>query len=195
MTKALSKSQKILAVMFELGEGESKPLHYEDIVVSAFRRHPQDFQLRGYPDFPDSSDLHKPLYAMKRDGLVRSASDKSFLLTARGVEVAHSLIGNAEAPRDRLTKREENEIKRVTRSQAFEIFQTDQPARILDTDFYEYLGASVRTPKGDFIGRLSIVEQAVAAHREKVNDQLSITLNSLHQWMVEHFRDEIEARK
>ena len=195
MTKALSKSQKILAVMFELGEGDSKPLHYEDIVVSAFRRHPQDFQLRGYPDFPDSSDLHKPLYAMKRDGLVRSASDKSFLLTARGVEVARGLIGAAEAPRDRLTKREENEIKRVTKSQAFEIFQTGQPARILDTDFYEYLGASVRTPKGDFLGRLSIVEQAVAAHREKVNDQLSNSLTALHQWMVQHFRDEIQARK
>ena len=105
MTKAVSKSQKILAVMYELSEGDSKPLHYEDIVVAAFRHHPQDFQLRGYPEFPDSSDLHKPLYAMKRDGLVRSASDKSFLLTARGLEVARELVGVEEAPRDRLTKR------------------------------------------------------------------------------------------
>ncbi|MBA2333654.1 MAG: hypothetical protein H0V90_01820 [Blastocatellia bacterium] len=195
MTKAISKSQKILAVMFELAKGESKPLHYEDIVVFAFKRHPQDFQLRGYPEYPDSSDLHKPLYAMKRDGLVRSASDKSFLLTARGLEVARGLAGAEEAPRDRLTKGEENEIKRIIKSPAFELFRSGQAAKILDTDFYEYLGASVRTPKGDFLGRLSVVEQAITAHREKINDSLSEALNALHRWMEQHFQDEILARK
>jgi len=195
MNRTLSKSQKILAVMFELAGGQSKPLHYEEIVVFAFRKHPQDFQLRGYPEYPDSSDLHKPLYAMKRDGLVRSASDKSFILTARGLEVARELTGTAETPHDRLTKQEENEIKRISRSPAFELFQSGQAARILDTDFYDYLGASVRTPKGDFLGRLAIVEEAVDAHREKINDRLSETLNALHKWMVDHFQHEIEARK
>src|SRR5439155_1747639 len=123
MNRTLSKSQKILAVMFELAGGQSKPLHYEDIVVFAFLKHPQDFQLRGYPEYPDSSDLHKPLYAMKRDGLVRSASDKSFILTARGLEVARELTGAAETPHDRLTKQEENEIKRISRSPALQLFQ------------------------------------------------------------------------
>jgi hypothetical protein len=195
MNRILSKSQKILALMFELAEGQSKPLPYEDIVVFAFRKHPQDFQLRGYPEYPDSSDLHKPLYAMKRDGLVRSASDKSFILTARGLDVARELTGAGEAPRDRLTKQEENEVKRISKSPALELFQTGQAARILDTDFYDYIGASVRTPKGDFVGRLRIIEEIVAAHREKINDQLSDTLAALHNWMVNHFQNEIEARK
>jgi hypothetical protein len=195
MKKAISKSQKILAVMHELSNGDSKPLHYEDIVVAAFLHHPQDFQLRGYPEYPDSSDLHKPLYAMKRDGLVRSASDKSFLLTARGLEVARELVGVEEVPRDRLTKREEAEVKRITRSQAFELFQTGQTTRILDTDFYEYLGASVRTPKGEFLGRLSIVEQAVVAHNDKMKNPLSKALAALHEWIVERFKDEIQIRK
>jgi hypothetical protein len=195
MNRVLSKAQKILAVMFELAKGQSKPLHYEDIVVFAFRKHPQDFQLRGYPEYPDSSDLHKPLYAMKRDGLVRSASDKSFILTARGLEVARDLIGAAETPRDRLTKQEENEIKRITKSPAFDLFQRGEVAKLLDTDFYDYLGASVRTPKGDFLGRLAIVEEAVAAHQKKINDRLSETLTALHMWMVDHFQHEIEARK
>ena len=195
MSKPISKSQKILAAMFELSGGQSKTLHYEDIVVFAFRKHPQDFQLRGYPEYPDSSDLHKPLYAMKRDGLVRSASDKSFLLTPRGLEVARSLVGEAEAPRDSLTKQEEGEIKRITKSPAFELFQGGQSDRILDTDFYEYLGASVRTPKGDFVGRLSLVDEAVRAHQQKINDPLSGALITLHSWMLEHFKDEIQARK
>ena len=195
MNRILSKSQKILAAMFELAGGQSKPLHYEDIVVFAFRKHPQDFQLRGYPEYPDSSDLHKPLYAMKRDGLVRSASDKSFILTARGLDVARELAGVAEPPQDRLTKQEENEVKRISKSPALELFQTGQAARILDTDFYDYIGASVRTPKGDFVGRMKIVEEAVAAHREKINDRLSDTLTALHNWMINQFQHEIEARK
>ena len=132
---------------------------------------------------------------MKRDGLVRSASDKSFILTARGLEVARELIGAAETPHDRLTKQEENEIKQITKSAAFELFQSGQAGKILDTDFYDYLGASVRTPKGDFLGRLALVEEAVSAHQKKINDRLSETLSELHNWMVDHFQYEIEARK
>ena len=132
---------------------------------------------------------------MKRDGLVRSASDKSFILTARGLEVVRDLIGAAETPRDRLTKHEENEIKRITKSPAFDLFQRGAVAKLLDTDFYDYLGASVRTPKGDFLGRLAIVEEAVGAHQKKINDRLSETLTALHMWMVDHFQHEIEARK
>jgi hypothetical protein len=58
---ALTKWQKILATMYDLCGGESKPLQYEDIVVAAFKRYPEDFQLRGYPQYPDSSDPRKQI--------------------------------------------------------------------------------------------------------------------------------------
>jgi len=189
-----SKPQKILSVMFDLSKGESKPLLYEDIVVAAFHRYPEDFQLRGYPQYPDSSDIHKPLYKMKRDGLVRSAN-KSFMLTPHGLDVARDLVGSPEISRDRLTKPEEHEINRILKSQAFRLFQENQNSRILDTDFYEYLGVSVRTPKGDFLGRVTTVEQAVGAHSTKRNDELSATLTKLHAWIVTQFSNEIQARK
>lgn len=191
---SLSKPQKILAVMFELSKGEPKPLQYEDIVVAAFQRYSEDFQLRGYPQYPDSSDIHKPLYSMKRDGLVRSAN-KSFQLTPRGVDVARTLLNVAGPSRDRLTKSEENEINRIVKSQAFQLYQADETARILDTDFYEYLGVSVRTAKGDFLGRLATVEQAVTAHRSKRNDSVSDALRKMHDWIVARFEAEIGARK
>lgn len=193
MMKTVSKPQKILSAMFDLSKGESKPLQYEDIVVTAFHRYPEDFQLRGYPQYPDSSDIHKPLYSMKRDGLVRSAN-KSFMLTPRGLDVARNLVGTPDTARDRLTKPEENEINRILKSPAFRLFQEGQPSRILDTDFYEYLGVSVRTPKGDFLGRVTTVEQAISAHRAKRKDALSAILTKLHEWVVAHFNDEIQAR-
>ncbi len=180
--------------MFDLSKGELKPLQYEDIVVTAFQRYPEDFQLRGYPQYPDSSDIHKPLYSMKRDGLVRSAN-KSFLLTPHGLDVARNLVGAPDIARDRLTKPEENEINRILKSQVFRLFQEGQTSRILDTDFYEYLGVSVRTPKGDFLGRVATVEEAVAAHRAKRKDELTAVLTRLHEWVVIHFNDEIQARR
>ncbi len=192
--RPISKPQKILSVMFDLAKGESKPLLYEDIVVSAFQRYPEDFQLRGYPQFPDSSDIHKPLYSMKQDGLVRSAN-KSFLLTPHGLDVARDLLGVVDAHRDRLTKPEENEINRILKSQAFQLFQEGQSRRILDTDFYEYLGVSVRTPKSDFLGRISNVDQAISAHAAKRNDAVSAALQKLNDWLIAHFQDEIKTRK
>ena len=192
--KILSRPEKILSVMFALSKGESKALQYEDIVVAAFRRFPEDFQLRGYPQYPDSSDIHKPLYKMKRDGLVRSAN-KSFMLTPLGLDTSRNLVGAVEAVRDRLTKPEENEIQRILKSQAFRLFQEGQPGQILDTDFYEYFGVSVRTPKGDFLGRVSTVEQAVAAHQSKRNDQVSAALTRLQEWIVGRFGEEIQTRR
>src|SRR2546426_10897847 len=118
----LSKPQKILTVMFDLCEGEPKALQYEDIVVSAFKQYPEDFQLRGYPQYPDSSDVHKPLYEMKQQGLLRSAN-KTFELTARGLEIASQLVHSERENKDRLTKLEENEISRIANSAAFKLFQ------------------------------------------------------------------------
>ena len=105
------------------------------------------------------------------------------------------MAGVPDTARDRLTKPEENEINRILKSQAFQLFQEGQMARILDTDFYDYLGVSVRTPKGDFLGRVATVAQAVSAHSNKRNDKISEALAKVHEWIVARFNDEIQARK
>ena len=192
--KTLSKPQKILAVMNDLGQGKTRALSYEDIVVKAFQRYPEDFQLRGYPQYPDSSDVHKPLYEMKRQGLVRAAN-KTFELTAQGVETARRLSHAPASDKDRLTKAEEQEITRIVSSAAFNFFQTGKVVAILDTDFYEYLGVTVRTGGGDFQGRLANVTQAVKAHAEKRRDELSAVLTKLHAFLIDKFHGEISERK
>jgi hypothetical protein len=190
----LTKPQKILAVMYDLCKGRAQPLLYEDIVVAAYKRYPEDFQLRGYPQYPDSSDIHKPLYLMKQRGYILAAN-KMFELTQRGIEVAQNLMHSDLSDKDRLTKQEEHEIDRIIKSAAFRLFQQKQEGSILDTDFYEYLGVTVRTAKGDFRGRLSNVEHAVQAHTEKRRDALSEQLGHLHKFLTTKFRQEIEARK
>jgi hypothetical protein len=169
-------------------------LQYEDIVVAAFKHYPEDFQLRGYPQYPDSSDVHKPLYEMKQQGLLRSAN-KTFELTARGLEVAAKLMHSETENKDRLTKLEESEINRIVSSAAFGLFQEGRRDSILDTDFYEYLGVTVRTSRANCLGRLSNVEHAVAAHEQKRADKLSQALRALHDFLLSKFRNDIEARK
>lgn len=192
--RALSKPQRILAVMFDLCNGKPKALSYEDIVVAAFKRYPEDFQLRGYPEYPDSSDIHKPLYEMKRAGLIRAAN-KTFELTPQGLETAHQLLHSETGDRDRLTKAEEHEINRIISSAAFRLFQDGLRESILDTDFYEYLGVTVRTSKGNFLGRLRNVEQAVQAHIDKRDDGFSKALKELHEYLMAKFEEELDARK
>jgi hypothetical protein len=192
--QALSKPQKILAVMYELCQGETTAVQYEDIVVAAFKRYPEDFQLRGYPEYPDSSDVHKPLYEMKQHGLLRSAN-KTFELTARGLEVASRLMHSEQKNKDRLTKLEENEMSRIVGSAAFKLFQEGRSEAILDTDFYEYLGVTVRTSRANCLGRLSNVEHAITAHEKKRADGLSPVVRALHEFLLSMFKAEIEARK
>lgn len=192
--QALSRPQKILAVMYELCQGDATALQYEDIVVAAFKRYPEDFQLRGYPQYPDSSDVHKPLYEMKQQGLLRSAN-KTFELTARGLEVASRLVHSEHGNKDRLSKLEENEINRMVTSAAFKLFQDGRKESILDTDFYEYLGVTVRTSRANCLGRLSNVEHAIGAHEQKRADGLSAALRALHEFLLLKFKPEIETRK
>jgi hypothetical protein len=192
--QALSKPQKILAVMFDLCRGEHRALQYEDIVVAAFKRYPEDFQLRGYPQYPDSSDIHKPLYEMKSQGLLRSAN-KTFELTQRGLEVASKLVHPKAEDKSRLTKQEENEINRILNSAAFKLFREGRKESVLDTDFYEYLGITVRTPRADCYGRLNNVEYAIAAHGTKRADDFSPLLRSLHDFLISKFKSEIDLRK
>lgn len=190
--KSLSKPQKILAVMHELCGGELRPLQYEDIVVAAYRRYREDFQLRGYPEYPDSSDIHKPLYEMKRQGLVRSAN-KMFELTSRGFEVASQLGHGDSQSKDRLTKPEEQEIQRITGAAAFTLFESGKQDQILDTDFYTFLGVSVRTSPNEIRGRLANVEHAIKAHKAKRNDEVSAALLRLHEFLLSKFRPEIDS--
>jgi len=191
----MTKPEKILFVMYQLSDHTSKPLLYEDIVVRAFHTFPKDFQLRGYPEYPDSSDIHKPLYAMKKRGLVRSAN-KSFELTQSGLEAASQLVeGEPDSQGVRLTKSEEREIRRILNSASWQLFRSDAGDKILDTDFYEYLGVSVRTSKNDFVGRLSAVSSAVESFASKEQGETAKSLTELHKFLTERFQDEIQMRR
>jgi hypothetical protein len=163
---------KILIANFKLGP---EKLHsYEDIVVSAFRLFPTEtrFQMRGYPEYPDSSDIHKPLYVkLKAAGYV-TARDKKFGLTPQGTRVAQALAeagtagaGGTAGVSLRAGRETGEELRRLLRTEAVRRFQAGDFSSVIDTDFHEFFGTSVRTANRDFQGRLARVAESVKEAR------------------------------
>jgi hypothetical protein len=90
----------LLRSIYEVAEGTTRPVAYEDVVVVAWKLFPREFGLRGYVEkYPDSSELHRPLYgALERERLVRVHRYK-LALTECGLAAAERLreLDGAEA--------------------------------------------------------------------------------------------------
>ena len=210
----IPRPEKILLAMLQLSGGTNRALEYEDIVVKSWELFPEDFGLRKYVrEHPDASDIHKPLYGpLKERGFVLSGNkqakgNKMFKLTERGVAYAQELEklrrGNlgfeqlrvpATTP-DRLSRDKEAELKRIAETDAFGLFATGQREKILDTDFYSYLAATVRTERREFLGRLQTVGEAVAAGERLGTNEKHKIAAELHRFVCEKFAKIIERKK
>ena len=194
-----TRPEKILVAIFKLSKGTTKPCRYEDIVVKSFEIFPQDFQLRGHPQYPDSSDIHKPLYGpLKKHGLVRAAN-KMFSLTEKGLtrakELGAVINGNGGSDAKRLTRDVVQEINRLRATTAVRMFLEGKQDKILDTDFYAYLGSTVRTERNDFLGRLHAVGEAVKTAARLDAQPLHLKLKELHGFLLENFRGVVSQRQ
>ncbi len=201
----LTRAQKILLVLFRLSKGTKKQIRFEDIAVKAYKTFRAEFQLKGYPQYPDTGDIvHKPLYSdLKKKGYVLSGN-KYFSLTPKGIEFAKNLINlsglsfstNSTADKDfvKLTTDQAKEIERIRDSAAFGLFLSDKKEEIIDIDFYSYLGVTARTNKYDFIGRLSTVEDAIDATKNK-NATLYKEIYTCHSYLLNRFKSNLDYVK
>lgn len=184
--------------MYSLAKGTIQPCRYEDIVVKAFELFPTDFQLRGYPQYPDSSDIHKPLYGpLKRQGLVKAAN-KMFCLTDKGLTRAKVLTQLKKesqlAQIERITRDVAHEIERLQTTNAWKLYLEGNQDKILDTDFYVFLGVTVRTDKNGFLGRLRSVEEAVKTVVKADPQPIHLKLGDLCNFLFVKFDSIIKRR-
>lgn len=183
----LSRAEKILLFLYELGKGQAIKTRYEDIVVGVFKKYPHDFHLKGYTEFPDSGDtVHKPLYDFKKKGYINAAS-KVFVLTERGLELAKSLTGKSDASArtgDRLSRSTETEVARVKALEGFELFLKSESNKLSDDDFYNYLGVTVRTPKAAFQGRLETMNAVKKELQNHLGDPLHLKITEYHDLLL-----------
>lgn len=199
----LTRSQKILISLYELSDGTNKQVRFEDIAVKAYNNFKADFQLRGYPQYPETGDIiHKPLYSeLKKGGYVLSGN-KYFSLTPKGIVYAEKILSlsgsgtgqNKTSSYVKLTADQQKELDRLKSSKAVELFLNGKKEEILDIDFYSYLEVTVRTNKYDFLGRLSTVEDAISATKGK-SDALYKKLQECHQYLLNRFKENIDFVK
>jgi len=196
----LSRAEKLLSVMYEMNKAGGS-LKFEDIVVNAFKKFPEDFHLRGYQEFPDSGDLvHKPLYDFRKKGFLE-ANNKVFAFTERGLSFAKQIFeiteGRTVKSAPRFSRYAEKEINRIRSTEGFSLFVRGENEKINDTDFYSYLGVTPRTSKNDFLGRLSTVTAAVDELKEnkessdsdkKILDYHRFLLDEKFKNIVEYFK-------
>lgn len=195
---SLSRGEKIIYVLYQLSGKSRKSIRYEDIVVKAFEIYPDDFHLKGYPQYPESGDLvHKPLYDFKKKGLL-VAGNKMFALTEKGLVAAEriesAITGKTVSNTERVTRDIEKEVSRVSKTPGFALFVNGEAENIVDTDFFEYIGATVRTSRNDFIGRLNTLSDVVKATKDKKNP-IYTKLTEYHEFMVNKFDDVIQYKK
>jgi len=123
--KRLNKAEMTLIAMYRAGKASIEKLPYEEIVLCAWKEFPEAFSLRNYPDHPDASDVHKPLYSVLiAKGLAVSLGNKVFRLTEAGLLRAERLVGVVSTQyrgvSERLSRPEEMLFQHVLGTRAFE---------------------------------------------------------------------------
>ena len=196
----LSRANKILLTMYELSKKKKKNLKFEDIVVALFKKYRDEFHLPGYPQYPDSENVNKAIYShLRRSGLVNYAN-KIFSLTDKGFAFVKNLqkgINNKKLiSLIKLPRFIENEIFRIKNLEGFKLFIKGEIARVLDTDFYSYLGVSVRSEKDEFLGRLTTLNDVVnelkkMAQKGIIHEQII----SYHKFILNKFKQIIDYYK
>ncbi len=157
----LSKRDKLLVAIYEMSSGKQNTLKYEDIFVRAFKKYPDDFHLRGYREYPDTGDsTQRPLYNLRKDGFIQ-VHNKFVILTEKGKTYAKQIMSTkprfSKKSLEKLSRDIMSEIDRIKNTDAFQLFVTDKKEQIVDTDFFTYLGTTVRTERTDFRARIKTI--------------------------------------
>lgn len=193
----LLKQHKILLVLSELSKNEKKNLKFEDIAVALFRRFPDDFHLKGYKQYPDSGDsIKRPLYTFRDSGII-NVRNMIFSLTDKGFDVAQKIkmmaVGKRIMQRENFDRYIEKEILRVRNLCSFKLYIEKRFDEILDTDFFDYLGTSVKASRMEFKSRFNVMSDLANILKSQKERQYKI-LSEFHNFMFKKFHKELDYK-
>jgi len=166
----------MLLFIYEHGNGKKIRVRYEEIVVGLFKKYPEDFHLKGYPEYPDSGDgMHQPLYLFKKNGHI-TGMNKIFTLTDSGLDLAKNLkdktVGKSIDTTNRVSRNTSIEVSRINSQEGFSLFISGSEEKVSENDFYIYLGVTVRTPRNLFSGRLETMKIVIVELKQEKSSKL-----------------------
>ncbi len=197
----LSKRDKILLMIYTLAKSQKKGIKFENIVVALFKKYRSEFHLPGYLEYPDSEAVNKAIYSSLRiNGLV-NYGNKIFTLTDKGLEYAMLLkkrISNIKVSSPfKLIRSSENEILRIKKLDGFVLFSNNKYENINDTDFYSYLGISVKTNSDQILGRVKTMEDVINELKKNKKDKSKndLLVIKYHGFILKKFEDLLKFYK
>lgn len=191
--REIPNREKILVVIYGILSKQANMVKYEDLAVRTFKQYPE-FQLRGYPEYPDTEHISKRLYDLRKEGLIK-VHNKFISLTEKGKTYAEQIMkAKPRFPKkssQKLGRDVMGEIGRIKNTDAFQLFVTGKKEQIVDTDFFVYLGTTVRTERTDFKARIKTIQDVIEAI--KTNDEYKTTVD-LHNYLFEKFKGVIKTK-
>lgn len=175
---------------------QKSSLKYEDVYVKAFKKYPVDFQLRGYPAYPDTELMSKKIYDLRKNGFIQ-VHKKFISITEKGRTFAEKLMDSRTNTSDKddimktLSRDIINQLDRIKNTEAFHLFVTDKKDQIVDTDFFGYLGTTVRSERTNFKARVKTVQDAIEKIKAISDYEMVV---KLHSYLFDKFKDLIKTK-
>lgn len=194
MKKRLSKKDMTIITLFKMSDGKKKMVHYEDLLVQTFRSFKKDFQLKRYPDYPDSDVFRYIVYfQLKPAGLIRIAQ-KQIMITDLGIKESNKLLDNNVQNLEQNYARVTNEVMRLFSLAGYKMFLKNQLDKIIDQDFYDFFKSSVRTKPLELLGNISQVSDTIKEYK-KTNKKVGSQLVKYSEYLKKQFMHIYEGVK
>jgi len=155
-----------------------KEINTEDIVAACFLLFPKRFQLRTYPQWPDSEVVGKRWVDCRHRGLILGKTATGFSLTPKGVALAEKVSEQLTGKRPHFTRQGLNKVsgeKRtragrfvdsLEKSDAYKLYSSQgERANISEFDFRSMLLCTMESSASTLRGNLEQFKQYVAVYQ------------------------------
>jgi hypothetical protein len=213
----LSKAEKLLVAACLLSSDGQTVFSAEDLIVRAFQTFPQDFSLKGYPEYPDSNVVLTQVMGKKAPLIVRGWLEKTgvkqYRLMPKGLDDRNQLEhGQGGIINVRLERLLEESLARLLKSASFELYKSGQQEQITFNQFCRFAGLSARDKWQKIQNKLASVRHSVeearklgesgeganiwvGGHNEKVSDDDLRMLDPLLKFLMQRFKHEMDEWK
>jgi hypothetical protein len=161
-----------------------REINTEDIVATCFLLFPKRFQLRTYPQWPDSEVVSKRWVDCRHRGLILGKTATGFSLTPTGLKLAEKVSEQLTGQRPHFNRPGSNKVSGETRtragrfvkslehSDAFKLYSSEQEqAKISEFDFRSMLLCTMESSAVTLSKNLEQFKQYVAVYER--NDLIS----------------------
>lgn len=166
-------SDKILLAIYELEKKRKTggKITKEEMVVKVWKMFPNDFSIRGYPQYPNA-DISKYVTKLFKENLLKG-SFYNYTITEKGKEYAKALLAQGPIKSKEaisIPRQIESEISRIKNSKTFRLYSQGE-SNFIESDLFDFLGTSSRSfgdsNKTAFISKFNLISKEVIPFCEK----------------------------